>query len=672
MTKVSLKVVGALVLTMACLVVAQAQKKVVKTEDDLPRFNYPISGTATALLQSDDATFNVFAGRVKTDIDSLLTGYDIQDHATLRDILNVRVSLQLLAGDDKAALATLDQLRSLEDKPDAKLLSGLRTRAMLAAHASTGQTSGAAFDAAFAKAYAASVDPLPWAIVGNRVKEAKSSAEILSPALLLGSVQAGIEPALARSHQLSNDLAWALIGDRVALKQILPLKQQTLAVLTKDVAEHDVQKPDIWQAREVTLTAADNLTPVNVAIWDSGSDLSLFPGRDYTVPSPPAGADAHDIAFDLKGLPTHGYLYPLDDKQKAQFPSMVAELKGFSDLQLSIDSPEATALKQKLGSMAAADVPAFLEQLEFFSIYSHGTHVAGIASRGNPAIRLAVGRITFDWHNVPLAPSEELSKRAAADAQAYVDWFRANHIRVVNMSWGGGPQDDESALEKNGIGKDAAERKAIASKLFAIERDGLFQAMKSAPDVLFICAAGNADSDSGFNQMMPSSFKLPNLLTVGAVDQAGDEASFTSYGDTVLVDANGYQVESVLPGGAKVRFSGTSMASPNTVNLAAKLLALDPHLTPEQVIHLIVAGATASEDGRRHNIDEKRSVELPSPTTRRRTHSPGIFAYVTSQCVRMSFSTVLPQRYADSSAIRIPLYGVWIDSSAVSPACCSV
>jgi subtilisin family serine protease len=110
--------------------------------------------------------------------------------------------------------------------------------------------------------------------------------------------------------------------------------------------------------------------------------------------------------------------------------------------------------------------------------------------------------------------------------------------------------------------------------------------------------------------MIPSSFVLPNLLTVGAVDQAGDEASFTSYGPTVLVDANGYQVESVLPGGDKVRFSGTSMASPNTVNLAAKLIALDSGLTPEQTIHLIIGGATTSEDGRRHNIDEKHSVEL--------------------------------------------------------------
>jgi subtilisin family serine protease len=586
-------------------------KKIVKTQDDLPRFNYPIAGTATALLTSDDATFNVFAAKVQTDVDSVLNDYDIQDRATLRGLLAVRLQLQLLAGnEDKAALETAAKIRDLEDKPDAKLLSGLQIRAMIEAHTATSQISGPAYEQAFAKDYAASLKPLPWAIVGNRIKEVKSSAEILTSALILGSVQANVEPALAKSHQLSNDLAWGLVRYRLVLKDILPLKDATVAVLTQEVAANNVEKPDIWEARDVTLTAASKLTPVKVAIWDSGSDLSLFPGRVYSDPHPAPGGDPHDLAFDLKGFPTHGYLLPLDAPQQEQYPGMRDELKGFSDLQLSIDSSEATALKQKLAGMSAAQIPAFIEQLEFFSIYSHGTHVAGIAASGNPAIRLAVGRITFDWHNVPLAPTEELSRRAAADAQAYVEWFRSNHIRVVNMSWGGGPEDDETALEKNGIGKDAAERKAIAAKLFAIERKGLYDAIQSAPDILFICAAGNADSNSSFNEMIPSSFKLPNLLTVGAVDQAGDEASFTSYGPTVLVDANGYQVESVLPGGYKVRFSGTSMASPNTVNLAAKLIALDPKLTPVQTIHLIVAGAITSEDGRRHNIDPKRSVHL--------------------------------------------------------------
>jgi hypothetical protein len=49
------------------------------------------------------------------------------------------------------------------------------------------------------------------------------------------------------------------------------------------------------------------------------------------------------------------------------------------------------------------------------------------------------------------------------------------------------------------------------------------------------------------------------------------------------------------------------MVSPNVVNLAAKLFAL-PALTPAQVIELIRRGATVTEDGRRHLIDEKRSL----------------------------------------------------------------
>jgi subtilisin family serine protease len=78
----------------------------------------------------------------------------------------------------------------------------------------------------------------------------------------------------------------------------------------------------------------------------------------------------------------------------------------------------------------------------------------------------------------------------------------------------------------------------------------------------------------------------------------------------VVVDADGYEVESYVPGGRKMKLSGTSMASPNVANLAAKLFALDPSLTPQQAIDLIKRGATASEDGRRHLIHPRRSVEL--------------------------------------------------------------
>ena len=103
---------------------------------------------------------------------------------------------------------------------------------------------------------------------------------------------------------------------------------------------------------------------------------------------------------------------------------------------------------------------------------------------------------------------------------------------------------------------------------------------------------------------------LPNLLVVGAVDQAGNEASFTSFGPAVTVYAKGLDVESYIPGGERMKGSGTSAAAPNVTNLAAKLIALDPSLTPAEVAKLIRDGCDLSADGRFRLINPKRSVQL--------------------------------------------------------------
>jgi hypothetical protein len=178
------------------------------------------------------------------------------------------------------------------------------------------------------------------------------------------------------------------------------------------------------------------------------------------------------------------------------------------------------------------------------------------------------------------------------------------------MSWWDTPSNFEKDLADNGIGKDNAERKQLARHYFEMERDGLYAALKSAPEILFVTIAGNNNADNAFQEVIPSSFRLPNLIVAGAVDQAGDETNFTSYGDNVLVHADGQAVESVVPGGAKVKMSGTSMAAPQVTNLAAKMLAVNPTLSPSQLIVLIRDGSDTSEDGRRHLMNPRRSVEL--------------------------------------------------------------
>ena len=123
-----------------------------------------------------------------------------------------------------------------------------------------------------------------------------------------------------------------------------------------------------------------------------------------------------------------------------------------------------------------------------------------------------------------------------------------------------------------------------------------------------MAAAGNSNNDPGFVEDVPAAIVLPNMLTVGAVDLAGDEAGFTSYGSMVKVHANGYQVESYLPGGQRVALSGTSMAAPQVANLAGKLLAVNPKLTPTELIRIIVETADRSGDGRRNLVNPKKAV----------------------------------------------------------------
>jgi len=391
---------------------------------------------------------------------------------------------------------------------------------------------------------------------------------------------------------------------RVLLVERLPLKDTLNEALGAYISAHAKEKPDIWTPRDVTLEAG-KYQPINVAVWDSGVDLNIFKDR---VVRDGTGQPAV-LAYDIDTRKTTGNLFPLNPEQARRFPEVKKELKGLSDLQANIESPESTELRQTMAKFKPEQVKPFIEELSLYGAYAHGTHVAGILTAGNPYARVATARITFDWKMLPdPCPSRAQAERDAAAPQDYVDFFKRNNVRVVNMSWGGTVSEVEGAMEKCSIGKTPDERKKTAREWFDLQKNGLEKAFLSAPDILFVAAAGNSNADSTFNEAIPASIKVPNLLTVGAVDKAGDEAAFTSYGQTVLVHANGYEVESYIPGGDRLKMSGTSMASPNVANLAAKILVVNPRLKPAQVIDLIRRTAEKTPDGRRNLIDPKKAI----------------------------------------------------------------
>ena len=585
---------------------------------DMPIYAYTFAAPPSQLLQ-DPAAFDRFAAQVQANLDALLAGYDIQDTATLRGVHTSLARLAALRGDHDAALDHIARQRALEDKPAAKVMSALPLEAAVVAAQAGGDD--AARDAAFAAHIAHSLAGTSWQTVANEVKQLKNTAGLYSDNLLLGMAQGGIDPVHAESGQIGQDLADWLLGLQSWRELLVPRSEAHVAALTAYIREHDIAKPDIWAAREVSLAGRDALTPVVVGIWDTGMDLALFQDLLFVNAGETVNGrddDGNGFIDDVHGIGWAEYgagrdtapLLPIQARSNGREAELRRLFQGFNDLQADIDSEAADATRRHVAALAPEQAGPFNESMTLYLYYGHGTHVAGIAARGNPAVRLLNIREDFP-HRLQLPPitrtAAEAMARSYADTVAYL---AAHGARVVNMSWRMTPKDIEHSLEAHGLGGDPAARRAEALASYALISDALTGAIRNAPDILFVPGAGNDDDDVDFVTALPAGIDLPNVLTVGGVDRAGDEVDFTSSGRLVRVHAQAYQVDSLVPGGERQSWSGTSMAAPQVTNLAAKLFALEPSLTVAEVVRLILDGAGRSEDGRRNLIDPRRSVEL--------------------------------------------------------------
>jgi hypothetical protein len=597
-----LAVVALAALLAAGVALAQAPKRIERAAD-LPRFSYKVEGQLEAIVR-DPARFAALARQGYADASRVLAEHDIAESATRRSLLGFLLSVELLEGRWDDALARAGQIRALHEKPADKLLSGLTSRAMATAAKKLGGAHTPEWRAEVGRLVAAELASLPWDVVRNDVLQMKASLETLGEGAALGGVREVLQPVATRTGALSSDLMPGMVSARYALVYLLPLKDTLLAAVGGYVAANKTDKPDIWKARDVALPPGKGWQPVNIVVWDSGTDAQVF--KDQWVPGP--GGQAF-IAFDRYGMPSASPLRPIPPELQARLPQLQGRSKGLSDLTSNVDSPEATEVKQLLSTLAPAQFKPVVEELRLTGGYQHGTHVAGIAMAGNPYARLANARIDFGHTLLPdPCPTPELLDRDIRNLAAYADFIRKTGARVVNMSWGGSVRGYETALEQCGIGQTTDERKARARADFDKYRTALVKTLESLPDVLFVVAAGNAGNDPTFNEGYPSSIVLPNVVAVGAVDKAGDEASFTAYGPTVLLHANGYQVESFIPGGGRQAISGTSMSAPQVTNLAAKLLAVKPQLKPAELITIMRTTAERSPDGRRTLVHPARAL----------------------------------------------------------------
>lgn len=599
---------------------AFADKIKIEKLDDLPRHTYKIDKKVVDFLK-DDAAIRKLAAEVKRDILSDLDTYEISDKSTLQGMYANLGTIAIIEGDWARYIELVNKRIELEDKEAARHTTAMIGRAIASAQLK-GQEN---YDANLAKEIRSMLAGMPYEVVEANVKAQKGGAEMASEALIIGGLDASLQPQLDKTNgEMTQDNANSLLGPYFSLRYYIPKKEIFVAALTDYIDSHKVEKQDIWAARNFSLDKGKNYKPVVLAVWDSGVDWNIFsplnqmwtnekeiPGNNKDDDNNGFVDDVHGIAFDLHSNKETSILYPIGKQNMGDENQMRRWMKGLGDVQSAIESEEASEIKQHLSTLKQEDVQPFIESISLYGNYCHGTHVAGIAAEGNPYVRLMAARLTFDHHMIPELPTVEQATKDAAALTEAIEYFKKNGVRAVNMSWGGSLRSIEDALETHNAGGTPEERKALARKIYTIGDTAFKNAIVNAPDILFITSAGNSNIDNAFAEFYPSSYDLPNIISIGAVDQAGEETSFTSFGK-VDVYANGFEVNSYVPGGTQMKMNGTSMSSPQVLNLVGKLLAIKPDLKPSQLRDLIINGADERKAGDRsvRLMNPKKSLEL--------------------------------------------------------------
>jgi subtilisin family serine protease len=564
---------------------------IINNRNELPVYDHRLDARPSELLTGPIEPVLLLADQVIANDAKTLADFAIQDRTTREEIINHRLAAALLRTDVDAVKAAASELRAIQDRGDRKLTMGLVEEIAVDALASHDP---AATATRLAKIR---LSLLPYDTVDAWMKAERATLATANPNLVLGQVRLTLDPIAEKNGGLVDQRsAAAVVSARAARDRLYPVAPQIAAALAQIIdANSTGSKTDIWATRQVTLDESSDVKPITIAIWDSGVDMNLFtPAAD-----PGMAIDGEGQAVPDLLRPTQGYTERL--------PELLDLVKGLFDLRAGQMTSAAAAYQSRAAALKPEEVKEFSEALGFVANYVHGTHVAGIAAEGNPFARIQAISMHFPHRQEDMKLDRTISERRAAFYREAIKRMQAAGARVVNMSWRLGPEIFESILATQGGAADANERKQLAAELFAIEKSALEKSIRAAPDILFVAGAGNEGNDASFSDYIPAALSIPNLITVGAVDRAGREAIFTSVGGTVVIYANGVEIEAVVPGGQRRAFSGTSMASPQVANAAAKLAAMRPELSGAQLRQLLIDTATA--EGRVKLLNSKGAFE---------------------------------------------------------------
>lgn len=198
----------------------------------------------------------------------------------------------------------------------------------------------------------------------------------------------------------------------------------------------------------------------------------------------------------------------------------------------------------------------------------HGTHVTGtIAALDN---REGVVGAAPDASIYAVKVLDKDGQGTYSQVIQGIEWAIENKADIISMSFGG-----------------------------KTESQALHQAIQAATErgILVIAAAGNEGLGAD-TVLYPA--RYPEVISVGAVDQAYKRAAFSSTGPRVDLMAPGVDILSTTANGSYGVLSGTSMAAPHVTGAAAALWSKHKRWSSEEVKKQLFETATRLGDERQY------------------------------------------------------------------------
>lgn len=296
----------------------------------------------------------------------------------------------------------------------------------------------------------------------------------------------------------------------------------------------------------------------------------LFSNYEATFPNDPGAAAGID-ALNLINLPAAWNITigsksvkvaVIDGEFDLSHPDFDTNLSGFlllGSAGLAVTDPHGTRVASIIGATANNHI-GIAGVMWNVGLYLYGTAIVSTpASNDNVAVQSAVVAAV------------------------------ANNVSVINYSAGVTCAASVCTID------DVAALKS---------QDGMFERLiayaQTQRDVTWVIAAADHFLPLGLSSPARLSMTLPNVISVGAVYNSGQLASFSSYASTTY--APGVQVYSDVPGGSyngtcdktECTSSGTSFAAPFVAGVAGLMLSVNPTLRSSIIKGIIQATAKHS------------------------------------------------------------------------------